>query len=206
MLSFDDGYSDNHLNLRALALAIDFPATLFVCSQNVEHSKPFQHDLKEDLVGFHPLSWDQVRDLHAWGFEIGSHTRNHQDCGDESADLAREIVVAADEISEQIQAPVKTFSFPYGLPKNICAQAVDIAAEKYDVICSAFGGTNRTTPANNGKHLRRCSHVRNLWEVELTLQEMLERQVTEHQVLDRLNKQPSGAGPNSKPPPRLSRS
>ncbi|MEM9368298.1 MAG: polysaccharide deacetylase family protein [Planctomycetota bacterium] len=187
MLTFDDGYADNHLNLRALALAIDFPATLFVCSQHVEQGKPFEHDLQDNLIGFQPLTWDQIRDLHAWGFEIGSHTRNHQDCGDEKADLEREIVLAQDEIAAQIGAPVNAFSFPYGLPENICSRAVHIATGQYDMICSAFGGTNRPTSSSKATHLRRSSHVRNLWEVELTLQEMLERHVTEHPVLDQIN-------------------
>ena len=187
LLTFDDGYRPNHLNLRAAMLATDFPAVLYLCSEHIEKGKPFEHDEPNGTFGFHPLNWDQVRDLKRWGYEIGSHTRNHFDCGSTNVEqLKDEIVTAGDEIEANIDEPVPTFSFPFGMEENISEEAVQIAAERYNVICSAYGGINYPSSIQR-RHLKRCSHNSSLWELELAAQGILEISEPTHEPIEKLD-------------------
>ncbi len=175
VLTFDDGYRDNHLNLLAATLVADIPATLFVCSQRIDTQQPFDHDLEWGFPGFLPLTWDQLRELKMVGFRVGSHTRTHFDCG--STDPVRlhdEIVASQAEIEEHLGPPVEMFSFPIGLPANISRVAMERARSTYRVVCSAYGGFMRPGPSDQLWHVFRCSHPPDLGEFELLLQSALE--------------------------------
>ncbi len=175
VLTFDDGYKDTHQTLRAAALETDSPATLFVCSQRVETQQPFDHDLGWGVEGFLPLTWDQLRDLEAYGYEIGSHSRTHFDCGSADRDrLSDEVVDSKAEIEMNLGHPIETFSFPYGLQKNISRPAMELAEATYPCVSSAYGGANYPGQAGAGTHLFRWSHPNSLWELELLLQSILE--------------------------------
>ena len=109
------------------------------------------------------------------GFEIGSHTRSHFDCGSTNlAALRQEIVGSKEELQRQLEHPVHYFSFPFGLAKNISAEAMQLACENYSYVFSAYGGGNFATADGQVKHLRRSPHPNDLWELELTLQSLLE--------------------------------
>jgi hypothetical protein len=175
VLTFDDGYEDNFINLRAVAEETGVPVTMFVSTGYVDQQLGFKHDTDRGIHGLAALSWEQLRQMQRQGFEIGSHTRSHFDCG--SADLAalrHEIVGAKDDLEARLMQPVEFFSFPYGLPKNMSAEAVEIASVTYAHICSAFGGNNPPSAGRSPKHLKRWSHPGHLWDLELQLQEVLE--------------------------------
>ena len=175
VLTFDDGYADNVVNARAVADAAPFPATFFVSSQHVESGRPFRHDETSGHAGFPPMTWEGVRTLRRAGFDVGSHTRSHFDCG--SADLEtlkREIVESRADIEAQLGAPVTTFSFPWGRAANMSEAAVRLALQHYDVVLSACNGINRPGLPGSAVHLRRCVHPGTLLELEMTLQSLLE--------------------------------
>ena len=61
------------------------------------------------------LSWDEVREMHALGMTIGSHTMTHPNLP--SAGLAaaqEELLRSRHELQQQIGAPVTMFSYPNG--------------------------------------------------------------------------------------------
>jgi peptidoglycan/xylan/chitin deacetylase (PgdA/CDA1 family) len=174
VLTFDDGYLDNYINLRAVTEEMSVPATLFVCTEHVTSQKEFEHDLSRGQHGFLPLRWEQVMFLSQKGFEIGSHTRSHFDCGSTDATaLELEIVGSKTDLEHRLGSKVKFFSFPWGHPANMSAVAVDLARATYPHIFSASGGQNFPSPRGQLWHLKRTPHPNDLWELELALQSVL---------------------------------
>ena len=118
-ITFDDGYLDNYdwaapeLELRKL------PATFFIASRLIgSNTQPWWD--QEFAARASWMSWDDVRDLHRRGFEIGAHTMNHVDLGaTHGAEAEHEIVGSKADIENAINAPVTLFSFPYGGPQRI---------------------------------------------------------------------------------------
>jgi peptidoglycan/xylan/chitin deacetylase (PgdA/CDA1 family) len=135
----------------------------------------FAHDHRAGEPGFAPLTWEQVGRMHREGFEIGSHTRTHFDCGArDRARLEDEIVGSRRDLEARLGVPIELFSFPGGLPRNISAEAAGIATQTYRHVFSAFGGVN--VPPCETLHLKRAFHAGHLWDLELQLQGVLERE------------------------------
>ena len=170
-LTFDDGYGDNFVSLRAVAEEAGIPVALFVTSQPIENHQEFQHDLMRGIRGFLPLTWEQIRYWSLGRAEFGSHTRTHLDCGStERARLEPEIVGSKIELESELGMPVPFFAFPYGKDQNISPDAVAMAASAYPYFVSSMGGENRPDGSVNRRHLFRKNHFTDLWELELELQ------------------------------------
>jgi peptidoglycan/xylan/chitin deacetylase (PgdA/CDA1 family) len=174
VLTFDDGYEDNFLGLRAVVEAENVPVSLFVCTDQITHSSPFQHDLDRNERDFRAMNWDQVRYLDRHGVTIGSHTRSHFDCGSaDTAVLESEIAGSLDDLRRELGHEVPYFSFPWGQPRNMSDAARCIAAKTYRYVYSAFGGVNHA-PLHPASLINRCSQPQSLLELELLLQSVLE--------------------------------
>lgn len=175
VLTLDDGYRDNFINLRAVTESIGIPATLFVCTGNVSLQKEFNHDLERGVRGFWPLTWEQIEDLSHSGFEIGSHTRSHFDCGSRDIQALRtEIVDSKTDLERRLGSSVRFFAFPWGQPANMSKEAIQLAKQTYPHYCSAFGGVNFPSRDGQFRHIRRISHPNDIWELELALQSILD--------------------------------
>ena len=91
-----------------------------------------------------PMSWAQVRELHAAGMEIGSHGVTHQmlaKLSDEELDFELRASKAA--IEQQTGAPARTLSYPVGGQRAFDARVMDRAtAAGYRLACSYISGTN----------------------------------------------------------------
>lgn len=74
------------------------------------------------------LSWDQIRQMDNNPlFTIGSHTVDHKDLAEVSADVQRfEIFEGKAELEKQLGHPVRTFAYPYGAYN---ASAVELVRE-----------------------------------------------------------------------------
>ena len=174
VLTFDDGYGDNYVNLRAVAEALDVKVTLFVSTSFLTSQTAFPHDAAFGRDGFRPFTWEEVAQLARAGFEIGSHTRSHADCGSRDLSFVHdEIVGSKQDLESRLGRPVEFFSFPFGLRKNMSAEALEISRKNYACAVSAFGGRNFAESVDFG-HLRRCTHMADLWELELQIQSLLE--------------------------------
>jgi peptidoglycan/xylan/chitin deacetylase (PgdA/CDA1 family) len=174
VLTMDDGYGDNFVNLRAALRAEPAPVALFVCSRLIAESRPFPHDVRDHREGFSPLTPEEVRSLAAEGITIGSPTRTHLDCGThDHARLTDEIVGSRQDLEAMLNREVRYFAFPFGHRENMSPEAMAIASSAYRHHFSAHGGTN-TVPAVALQHLRRMGWPVNLWELELALQGVLE--------------------------------
>ncbi|HEX7316914.1 MAG TPA: polysaccharide deacetylase family protein [Pyrinomonadaceae bacterium] len=174
VLTFDDGYAENFLTLRAVAEAEDVPVAYFVCTRHVEERTGFQHDLDRGEVGFPAHDWEQVRYFDRHNVIIGSHTRTHFDCGaTDEPRLRDEIVGSLEDLRRQLGHDVPYFAFPKGCPHNMSQPARDIAAATYPYVFSAHGGVNHA-PLTPGAQLKRIPLPQSLLELELSLQSVLE--------------------------------
>ena len=187
-ITFDDGYADNFVNLRAVSEEIGVPIGYFISTEHISNGREFAHDEKLNQHGFLPNTWEQIELLQRFGYEIGSHTRNHADCGSTDEEFLRlEIVGSFEDIQQKLGAPPSHFSFPFGHPRNISAPAVDIASATYKNIFAAYGGGNFHKDA--GQILKRTKFSQTVWELELQLQSILDKKEEEplhlHQHIDK---------------------
>lgn len=174
-LTFDDGYADNFLCLRAVANETGIPATLFITTHQVETQKEFRHDLIKGMTGFLPLTWDQIQYWSTRGIEFGSHTRTHMDCGTpDSEKLRDEIIGSRDDLESHLGTPVSLFAFPYGQRKNMSSEAMQLAASTYSHFASSFGGEAPLQSQNPQIHLFRKNLYQSQWELELELQSVFD--------------------------------
>jgi peptidoglycan/xylan/chitin deacetylase (PgdA/CDA1 family)/folate-dependent phosphoribosylglycinamide formyltransferase PurN len=170
-ITFDDGYADNFVNLRAVTEATGVPIGYFVATEHISTGNEFGHDGLFSEQGFAPNTWDQVRVLKHSGYEIGSHTRNHADCGSVDPQfLQAEIISSLEDLKNNL-GPVAHFSFPFGMPQNISPPAVEIACAHYENVFSAYGGGN--FHSHQQRIMKRGNFPFTVWELELQLQSVL---------------------------------
>ena len=102
-----------------------------------------------------------------------SHTITHFDRGStDEARLRTEIVSARAVLEEKLGRPVESFSFPWGLGKNMSPPAVALARASYTNVFSACNGFN--LPAPDRWHFYRSPYPYDTFELELQIQQMLE--------------------------------
>lgn len=175
VLTFDDGYRDNFVTLRAVAEETRTPIAMYVATQPVEDDQEFHHDLKSATRGFLALTWDQIRYWNTQGAEFGSHTRTHFDCGATDAiRLHEEIVGSKKDLEEALGKPVKFFAFPFGKPENISQRAAELVAATYAFFDSALGGENLPENGPCRQHLLRKNFYSDPWELELEMQSVFD--------------------------------
>jgi peptidoglycan/xylan/chitin deacetylase (PgdA/CDA1 family) len=91
------------------------------------------------------MSWDQVRELHRDGHEIGSHSLTHPllpDLPDEQVE--EEVASSRRELSRQIGADIPSFCYPNGSYDARTLQAV--ARAGYECAVTTRWGLNRRQP------------------------------------------------------------
>ena len=175
VLTFDDGYGDNFLNLRAVANEMGIPSTLFITTDPVETHREFNHDLDTGITGFFPLTWDQIRYWSPRGAEFGSHTRTHMDCGCvDPENLQSEIIGSRNDLEAHLKKPVGFFAFPYGQHDNMSSEAMHLAASTYKHFVSSFGGESLSKVKGPQSHLFRKKFYASQWELELELQSVFD--------------------------------
>lgn len=175
VLTFDDGYADNFLGLRAVTNETEIQPTLFITTAPVETHREFDHDLATGKTGFLPLTWDQIVYWNARGAEFGSHTRTHFDCGSSNTEnLQSEIIGSRQDLEAHLKKPVTFFAFPYGKQKNMSRAAMDSAASNYQYYVSSFGGESLPRGEKTVSHLFRKKFYGSPWELELELQSVFD--------------------------------
>ena len=117
VLTFDDGNRSDHEFVAPLLERYGFGATFFITEGL---------GFRDDEEYF--LTWEEVRDLHDRGFEIGNHTRSHPDV----ASLGRDQLIAE---LEHIDARCRDFGIPrprsFYYPGNHTSRAaVAVLAER----------------------------------------------------------------------------
>ncbi|HET6383142.1 MAG TPA: polysaccharide deacetylase family protein [Armatimonadota bacterium] len=152
-ITFDDGFDHLYENALPVLKRYGFPATIFVVSQFIGKASDFDPPAwdREPL-----LSENRLREMHAFGVTIGSHTRRHPrlpDCDPET--LRDEISGSREDLETLLQTPVKAFCYPFGA-QNQSVRAV-VKEAGYDFACSTQKGRN---DAGVDPFLLRRIHIR----------------------------------------------
>lgn len=149
-ITFDDGYLDNATTAAPIMHALGLPATFFVSTDMIGSTTPFPHDRERRRPPQAHMTWNDLRQLSADGFSIGSHTCSHADMGAVTLDQARrELRESREKLETELRQPITVFAFPYGRRRNMRSDTMAAARQEYEVCCSGYGGHN-TTPADPG--------------------------------------------------------
>ena len=143
VITFDDGYADNHDIAAPILEHFGLPATFFVSAGLVDTDLRFAHDAKSPHR-FSNLTWQQVTSLAARGFEIGSHGWSHKNLARSPLEEARrEILRSRDALTQRLGIPPRSFAYPYGGREDISLEVLrEIRAAGFQVVASAYGGVN----------------------------------------------------------------
>lgn len=110
MITVDDGYRSFYNIAYPILKRYGFPATMFVYTDYVG-------------VSSKAITWDQLRELKANGFTIGSHTRSHSDLTKKDRKetdeaylkrLRHEIIDSKKIIDRELNQDTFFFSYPFG--------------------------------------------------------------------------------------------
>jgi peptidoglycan/xylan/chitin deacetylase (PgdA/CDA1 family) len=111
VITFDDGYRDFLLNAAPALAQYGFTATMYLPtayigdSTQVFNNKPC-------------LTWSEIRQLQAGGISFGSHTVNHPQLHQLSANEVNEEIVKSKQTMEQkLGCAVASFAYPYAFPE-----------------------------------------------------------------------------------------
>jgi glycosyltransferase involved in cell wall biosynthesis/peptidoglycan/xylan/chitin deacetylase (PgdA/CDA1 family) len=142
-ITFDDGYADNARVAAPILRALGLPATFFVSTDLISSSQPFPHDIVQGRPPQEHMTWDDLRELRAQGFLVGSHSCTHADMGAVSLlEAERELGESRRRLESELGVPIRYFAFPYGHRNNMRPDTLAAAQRHYDVCCSAYGGHN----------------------------------------------------------------
>jgi len=111
-LTFDDGFRDFYTAAVPAMRKVDFRATMYLVTDFVG-----LRGAPGEFKGRPCLTWDDVRDLHADGFEFGSHTASHPELiRVDRGELLRQLTASRDAIVHHLNEPVTSFAYPYAFP------------------------------------------------------------------------------------------
>lgn len=154
-ITFDDGYLDNYEVAAPELEKRGLPATFFIASGLVNTQTQPWWDEEWNAPAYW-MSWSQVRELHARGFEIGAHTVSHADLARVTGETAwNEILGSKHRIEDEIGREVSLFSYPYGGARHMIDENRELVrAAGFTACFSAYGGLIRP-----GTHLFRIPRV-----------------------------------------------
>ncbi|OLN32285.1 polysaccharide deacetylase family protein [Desulfosporosinus metallidurans] len=101
VITFDDGYADNYTTAFPILKKYGFTATIFMVSSYING---------EDF-----MSWPQLKELAANGWDIEGHTVNHPYLSKQDATTVLSELRSSKELLErELERPVEFFAYPYG--------------------------------------------------------------------------------------------
>jgi peptidoglycan/xylan/chitin deacetylase (PgdA/CDA1 family) len=102
VLTFDDGYEDNYLYAFPILKAHHFVAEINIIT---------------GMIWVRYLTWEQIRAMAAWGFEMGSHTIHHIDLAAVlPATAEQELLDSKAALEGELGQPIQFFCYPSGEP------------------------------------------------------------------------------------------
>jgi peptidoglycan/xylan/chitin deacetylase (PgdA/CDA1 family) len=120
VVTFDDAYRSVLRDGFPLLARLGVPATVFAPTAFVASQEPMAWRGMEEWVGgphedeLAPMSWEELRQLQAAGWEVGSHSRTHPDLAllDATA-LEEELGGSRQECEAELQRPCTSLAYPF---------------------------------------------------------------------------------------------
>jgi peptidoglycan/xylan/chitin deacetylase (PgdA/CDA1 family) len=137
IITFDDGYRDTHEHAFPILREYGMKAVVFVVAD--PRMRMNDWDSGYDITPAPLMTPEQIVELHEAGFEIGSHSLTHPRLTQIPKDAAWEEISRSRMVLEiLINAPVRTFSYPYGLNDGLTRQLAKEAGYAY--ACGVYTG------------------------------------------------------------------
>jgi peptidoglycan/xylan/chitin deacetylase (PgdA/CDA1 family) len=156
VITFDDGYKDNHDFAAVELRKRDMSATFFVATNFISSDRVPWWDADSPI---RPkwMNWDDVRSLRDQGFAIGSHTEDHVDMGVVARDEAlAQLVGSRKKLASELGTDPEFFAYPYGRANQMSETNRSAVAEAgYRCCLSAFGGA--VGPETRPLYIKRIS-------------------------------------------------
>lgn len=150
VLTFDDGYADAYEYAFPLLRDYGFTGTFFVIANVIEGG----------VEGF--LTWEQAREMAAAGMSMQSHSLDHVDLRERSAEFLRHQLEGSRALIEaRVGQPVRFFCYPAGRYDEATVQAVEQAGY-WGAVTTAWGNTHTLRGRYTWSRLR----VRGEWTLE----------------------------------------
>jgi peptidoglycan/xylan/chitin deacetylase (PgdA/CDA1 family) len=139
VLTFDDGFLDNYEQAFPILERFKLPAIIFLAASYIGAGR-LPTLTRTDFVP-QPLTWEQVREMHAHGVEFGSHTLTHPMLSRiSSVQARREVHESKRMIEDKLGSPVRFFCYPRG---DFSPSIQQIVREgHYAAACSIIPGVN----------------------------------------------------------------
>jgi peptidoglycan/xylan/chitin deacetylase (PgdA/CDA1 family)/glycosyltransferase involved in cell wall biosynthesis len=113
IITFDDGYKDNYLNMLPLTRKYGFKGVLFLLG-DFSVTENFWNT-GEDKEAGQLMTYEQKKAFVEHGWEIGAHTLTHSDLTKlEGEKIKNEIVLSKTLLEEKLGTEVVSFAYPYG--------------------------------------------------------------------------------------------
>ena len=145
-----------------------------IAARLLEHLKSFDAFTQEAAIGrlerewgmprrphqdCRPMSWEQLREMHRGGMEIGSHGVNHKMLAKMThALMVEEISKSKQTIERELAAPARALSYPVGGYGAFDRHVIDAVREAgFSVACSYIAGVS--APEKAALHSLRRLHV-----------------------------------------------
>lgn len=114
VISFDDGRLDIYENAFPIMQAYDFPGVFYIISAGLGD---------DGLVGV-----DELQEMAAAGWEIGSHSYSHANLSEVREDVSYlEVVDSRYALEEDLGFPITSFAYPFGVVTDTAGKQVHIA-------------------------------------------------------------------------------
>jgi peptidoglycan/xylan/chitin deacetylase (PgdA/CDA1 family) len=112
-ITFDDAFSCVNTNALTILKDNNLSATIFVITKYI--GKNFHWDYYKTSDSCRHLSWEQIREISEWGFEIGSHSHSHRDLKSmNSNEIKFELDYSKKLLEDKLGKEINYFSYPFG--------------------------------------------------------------------------------------------
>jgi peptidoglycan/xylan/chitin deacetylase (PgdA/CDA1 family) len=109
-LSFDDGMRNNLTAAAPILARFAIPATVYIAVSYIGGQSPWISGPEGEM-----LNREEIRRLHAQGWEVGAHSVTHPDMSTLSyPECLSEITQSQQTLQELTGTPVRTFAYPFG--------------------------------------------------------------------------------------------
>ncbi len=121
VITFDDGYADNHWAMEQLARR-GMRATWFIVSRDIGSTSGW---IDPGVPRHRMLDAGQLQEMQAAGMEIGAHSHRHVRLTQLSAEaLAEEVRMPRQILTELLGTEIGSFAYPYGVHDQQTVAAV----------------------------------------------------------------------------------
>ncbi|MEG6523034.1 polysaccharide deacetylase family protein [Desulfotomaculum sp. 1211_IL3151] len=122
VITFDDGYKDNHDFAYPIMKKYGYTGTIFVVSKAIGNTNFFDVEKKlqpENKI----MNWHEIKELDQAGFIIGAHTVDHPHLAKVAPEAAKyQIEESKRALEYGLKKPVEVFAYPYGSYNDQVAQ------------------------------------------------------------------------------------